>query len=96
MVLEFIAPLPKEFELQLIARAFGPNAEKEFEVRVGNNISKFNLSEIDELRTFKIKNPDESNILRIKVPNPISPRKLMQGEDDRNLGLGLVELKVIY
>ena len=92
---EFAAPLPSEFELRLTGHAFGPNVNNEFEVFVGSNSKKFKLSETDGERIIRLKNPGRSQIIRIKIPNAISPKVLGLGDDERNLGIGFVKMQLV-
>ncbi|MCL2657710.1 MAG: hypothetical protein FWD62_09865 [Betaproteobacteria bacterium] len=92
---KFVGPLPGEFDLHLVARAFGPNVDGEFEVSVGADSSKFRLSTNDEERVIKLKNPEGARVVRIKIPNAISPKSLGLSGDDRNLGIGFVEMKIV-
>lgn len=95
VLFEFAGPLPNEFELHLIAHAFGPNVDGEFEASVGANTSKFRLSANDEEKIIKLNNPEGARVVRIKIPNAISPKALGLSGDDRNLGIGFVEMKVV-
>jgi len=95
VMFEFESPLPNEFELHLIAHAFGPNVGGEFEVSVGGGASKFRLSEHDEEKIIKLENPSGSRRILIKIPNATSPKALGLSGDDRDLGIGLVKLKIV-
>jgi phosphoglycerol transferase len=92
---EFAAPLPGEFEIHLVARAFGPNAGSEFEASVGESSAKFRLSTNDEKTIIKLKNPEGVRVVRIKIPNPVSPKALGLSGDDRYLGIGFVEMRIV-
>jgi phosphoglycerol transferase len=95
VIFEFTSSLPNEFEIHLVAHAFGPNLEKEFEASIGNYHIKFSLSAIDEKRVIRLENPNGSNVLRFKIPNAASPKELGLSNDDRNLGIGFVEMKIV-
>jgi len=95
VVFEFAGALPSKFEIQLVAHAFGPNIDKEFEASVGDNAANFSLSANYEKQMIRLDNPEGSNILRFKIPNAASPKALGLSGDDRNLGMGFVEMKIV-
>lgn len=92
---EFAGSLPSEFEIHLVAHAFGPSVDKEFAALVGDDAVKFNLSANDELKIIRLNNPKGSNTLRFNIPNAVSPKALGLSGDDRNLGIGFVEMKIV-
>lgn len=92
---EFSGPLPGEFELQFFANAFGPNIDKEFKVSIGDSSADFMLKASNEQKVIRLKNEAGSNILRFEVPNAVSPKALGLSGDDRNLGIGFVEMKIL-
>ena len=92
---QFLAPLPQEFDLYIIANAFGPNITGEFDASIGASSVRFKLLENVEERVVRLKNPEGRKILEIKIPNPISPKELGLSGDDRRLGIGLVDIKII-
>lgn len=91
----FDKKLPKTFEVHLTARAFGPNIGKDFEAKVGDKLVKFNLNDSDEIKIMEFYNPLELETLQIKIPFPASPKELGASSDDRKLGIGIVELRII-
>lgn len=93
--LEFERPLPKKFSVVLLASAFGPNEGKEFVARIGTSAATFTLKHQEELRHFDLDNPEGLRTLTIEVPNPISPKELGTGPDERPLGIGLVALTIV-
>lgn len=95
VVFEFVAPLPSQFEIHLVANAFGPNVDAEFEASVGDSIAKFRLSANREMKIIKLENPKGSRVIGIKIPNAISPRALGVSGDERNLGIGFVEMRIV-
>lgn len=95
VVFEFAGSLPSKFEIHLVAHAFGPNVGKEFEASIGDDAVKFILSANDEQKIIHLNNPKGSNVLRFKIPNAISPKALGLSGDDRNLGIGFVEMKIV-
>jgi len=94
VVIEFTTPLPEKFTVRLIASAFGPNAEKDFTMHVGKSSKTFKIVGQPEDQTIEFTNPERSNVLTINVPFPISPKEIGVSEDERKLGIGLVQLKV--
>jgi phosphoglycerol transferase len=95
VVFEFAGALPSEFEIQLVANAFGPNVDKEFMASVGNGATNFSLSANSEKKIIRLENPEGSNVLRFRIPNAVSPKALGLSGDDRNLGIGFVEMKIV-
>lgn len=95
VVFEFTYPLPGKFNLQLTAHAFGPNVGREIEVHVGTSVTKFKLDSTDEERVLTLNNPERSKEIRINIPNPTSPKALGINADERNLGIGFVEMKIV-
>lgn len=92
---QFSNPLPEKFDLALTAKAFGPNSGEEVEIHVGSYMQKIKLTDADEKIVIHLKNPENSNVLQIKIPYPTSPKALGLSEDERNLGVGLVEMRII-
>ena len=98
VVFEFNTPLPERFDLHLNARAFGPNIGKDFKVDAGGGVAVFRFTDSsDQKKILTIHNQAGSKILKINIPNPISPKLLSNGQssDDRNLGIGFVEMKIV-
>ncbi|MDP3559385.1 MAG: hypothetical protein Q8R79_03415 [Legionellaceae bacterium] len=93
--IQFNHPLPNKFKIQLVAHAFGPNIDKPFYVQVGNDIHPFHLTAANSTLSFKIDNLENANTININIPEPTSPQELgLSNEDDRKLGIGLVQLKI--
>ena len=92
---KFSNPLPEKFDLVLIAKAFGPNSGEEVEIHVGSYMQKIKLTDADEKIVIHLKNTEKSNVLQIKIPYPTSPKALGLSGDERNLGVGLVEMRII-
>lgn len=95
VIFEFAGSLPSRLEVHLVAHAFGPNADKEFEASLGGEVAKFRLSENGEQQIIHLNNPKGSNVLRFKIPSAMSPKALGLSGDDRNLGIGFVEMKIV-
>lgn len=94
VVIEFTTPLPEKFIVHLTASVFGPNADKDFTMNVGNSSNTFRMAGQPEDKEIKFTNPNKSNILTISVPSPVSPKEIGFNEDTRKIGIGLIKLKV--
>ena len=94
LIFEFAGSLPSKFQIQLAAKAFGTNVDKEFEASVGDDVAKFSLSANVEQKMIRLNNPKGSNVLRFKIPTAVSPMALGLSDDDRSLGIGFVEMKI--
>ena len=92
---KFSNPLPEKFDLVLTAKAFGPNSGEEVEIHAGSYMQKIKLTDADKEIVIHLENPDNSNVLQIKIPYPTSPKALGLSGDERNLGVGLVEMRII-
>ena len=93
--LEFAAPLPEKFAVHLVAHAFAADVGKEFVARVGNSTAKFTLGDFAEERVLEFSNPTRSKTIEIEIPAPASPKSLGYNGDDRSLGIGLKELRIV-
>ncbi len=93
--LEFAAPLPEKFAVHLVAHAFAADVGKEFVARVGNSTAKFTLGDSAEERVLEFSNPTRSKTIEIEIPAPASPKSLGYNGDDRSLGIGLKELRIV-
>ena len=83
---KFSNPLPEKFDLALTAKAFGPNSGEEVEIHAGSYMQKIKLTDADKEIVIHLENPDNSNVLQIKIPYPTSPKALGLSDDERNLG----------
>ena len=92
---EFSMPLPEKFELQLLAHAFGANVGKEFVVQVGEQERRFTLGAGSEARVLELANPTGGRTLVFRVPLPVSPKELGMGQDERRLGIGIAEMRIV-
>lgn len=94
VVIEFCEPLPERFRLSIIAQTFGPNVGRNFVIRIGNTTQEFRLGTSSSECVLEISNRERSKLVKLIVPQPVSPRELGLGGDGRQLGLGLVELRI--
>jgi phosphoglycerol transferase len=95
VTLEFSDPLPPRFTIHLLAQAYGPNAGKLFVAHVGDSTIEFTLSASPETKVLEILNPRRSRVIKIDVPFAISPKELGASADERKLGLGFIELRIV-
>jgi hypothetical protein len=87
---KFLYPLPKKFELKIRLLAFGPNANRDTNIKVCEETKAITPSDRMEsfMLTFTPQKPCSS--LEIKVPFPISPKEINPLDSDtRTLGLGI-------
>lgn len=94
VTLQFTRPLPKVFTLEINAKAFGPNQDRAFEVKVDDRRYPLKLSAEMETYSLKIENPDEVSELTIKVPQATSPEQLGVSTDKRKLGIGVQQIVI--
>lgn len=92
---DFSQALPARFELRLRAHAFAGNAGKDFVARVAGQSVRFQLGASDEDRVLEFSNPAGARTLTIDVPSPVSPQELGMGKDDRRLGIGFAEIRIV-
>lgn len=92
--LQLATPVTGHLQILLEARAFGPNVGQRFTLQLGDQEQTFTLG--DETREilldFELSGPAQR--IRIKVPQPISPRELGMSTDDRLLGIALHKLQI--
>lgn len=94
VIFEFLNPLPEKFTVRITAGAFGPNVGEDFIIQVGNNSTKFKLTSLPEEKIFNFNSPGGNKEIKIKIPSPISPKKLGINDDERNLGIGFIKLEI--
>ncbi len=94
--IEFNDPLPESFDLVITAKAFGPNANKPIPVRVGDEEQALMLGNDVSTTTLRFSNPTRSSTLVIVPPDPVSTNEgNILGHSPRQLGIGMVEIKVV-
>ncbi|EXU75523.1 phosphatidylglycerol--membrane-oligosaccharide glycerophosphotransferase [Erwinia mallotivora] len=93
--IHFRDPLPKEFELELTARAFAANSQQTFTVKVGKVTKEFSLGKDDNTVRLHFTLTQQADSIEIQPP---SPQETTEGAIDgfkaRKLGIGLTSLKV--
>ena len=78
-----------------MARAFGPNAQLPFTMRIGKETQTFRLaSDITVVTPLPFTTDGSVRTITIEIPQPTSPRQLGQGNDDRQLGIALMQLTI--
>ena len=94
--LEFSKPLPRKFNIELSARAFGPNLRENFVLRIGSYSHPFKIQKYPEFEKIiiPVENFSRLSSLEIDIPKPISPEELGVGDDKRKLGIGITNLQV--
>lgn len=92
--LHLTTPVSGKIQLELDARAFGPNIDQPFTLELGGQERQFTLGgDAREVRlTFDLSEPAQR--IRIRVPHPVSPRELGLSTDDRPLGVALKQLLI--
>ncbi|MNC64864.1 phosphoglycerol transferase I [compost metagenome] len=94
--IEYARPLPAKFDLVITAKAWGPNANQPIPVRVGDKEQILTLGNDVTTTTLHFDNPSHSSTLVIVPPAPESTNEgNILGHSPRQLGIGMVEIKVI-
>lgn len=94
--IKFNKQLPKKFNLQLEASAFGPNSNVPTTIRVGKVRKTLIVSGPNPQSYILEFAGAKSDILEIIPPKPTAPNDLDSANGDkRKLGLGLVTLKLM-
>ncbi len=94
--IEYKEPLPEKFDLVITAKAYGPNANKPIPVRVGESEQVLTLDNDVTTTTLHFDNPTRSNTLIITPPDPQTTNEgNILGHSPRQLGIGMVEIKVV-
>ncbi len=89
VVLTFGKVLPEDFKVTFTALAYGPNAGKDFEMKVGSQTQIFQLTPGFQTVSLNFKNVLNQKRMTIVVPEPTIP-----AGGDRELGIGLVEFNI--
>lgn len=92
--MDFSEPLPREFELKIVAHAFGPNIDQQVGLRVGAFRTEFIVgAQLTEV-CLPIYLDGLATSIEIIPPYPCSPKELGMGSDDRLIGIGLCSLTI--
>jgi len=85
--------LPKNFELTIEGRAFGPNAGQVTTIVCGKVKQPLLLT--GDLRSHTLKFTEvNSNVIVFEIPQPTAPSALGNNTDSRKLGIGLTKLTI--
>ena len=93
-------PLPREFTVELKAKAYGKNIGKPIAMKIGSYSRSFTLkSEGEEVKLHMI-NPDRQSTLTITPPSPELSNEgnyigFPANAPPRKLGIGLIELRIV-
>ncbi|CAN7711048.1 sugar translocase [Pseudoduganella sp. LjRoot289] len=93
--LDFIEPLTKRFTLVLTVQPFGPNTGKAMIVRIGKQQHSVTL--LPGAQSYRLPvdlGQDSARSIVLVPPQPVSPRELNAGADERKLGIGLVKFAI--
>ena len=94
LTLVFREALPSKFTLILgVNDLFGPNLNQSIAVEVGDWSGTF-PGEVNENIELGISNSKVTNIVKIKIPYPVTPMSYIGGHDDRLLGIRLKKLGI--
>lgn len=92
----FKEPLPEEFDLMMDVRAFAGNVGANFFVEIGNSSFPFEVKKDFTSVKIRIINRLKLNHFNIKIPHPISPKEMGDGNDDRKLGIAIRSLEITW
>ena len=94
--IKFDSTLPAFFRLDArVMRVFGENAKTPILVRVGKEERSVLVSAPNTRISLEFHTDGKTNTIEIIPPKPQSPKQLGLGNDDRLLGLGFSQLKII-
>ena len=94
LTLVFREALPSKFTLILgVNDLFGPNLNQPISVEVGDWSGTF-PGEVNENIELGISNSKVTNIVKIKIPHPVTPMSYIGGHDNRLLGIRLKKLGI--
>jgi phosphoglycerol transferase len=94
VVIRFCEPLPERFKLSLKAYAIGPNAERTFVISTGYRLSEFSLGTSAADKILEIANPERSNVITLRVPQPATMESWGPKIDNTQFGVVLVDLRI--
>ena len=91
---ELTSFLPRKFNLNLTAGAFGPNVDLPFTVRIGTVIQTFRLPGTMVTVSLPFVTDGKQRTITIDVPRPTAPADIGVNRDVRHLGILLKEMKI--
>ena len=95
VTLRFDQPLPTRFKLKVVARAYGPNAEKPITLLLGKRKESMIFKTLDSRQSLEVNLKTPIDTLTFVVPKPTSPADMKESADDRKLGIGLVNVLLL-
>lgn len=90
----FIKPLPKKFILEIKAIPFGPNISKPTIIKVGTEEKTIIVDGKQTTFYLEFENFVDADAIQIKAPSSKLKSPLLHSHDARNLGVGLIYLKI--
>lgn len=90
----FVAALPRKLNVYLTARAFGPNAGKDFVMRVGQQEKRFRLPYTPVELKLRFDTDGAQRTIEVDVPHAVSPEELGSPGDPRKLGMGVHSMEI--
>lgn len=94
VVIRFCEPLPERFKLSLKAYAIGPNVGRNFVISTGSRLNEFSLGGAAADRILEIVNPERSNVIKLRVPQPAAMESWGPKMDNTLFGVVLVDLRI--
>lgn len=94
VTLHFAKPLPARLNLFLTMQAFGPNAGKDVVVRIGDVEKRIRVQPSPSEIYLAFDTDGTQRSVTIVVPEPVTPKSMGHGVDERTLGLGLLRVEV--
>ncbi|HVY15495.1 MAG TPA: polysaccharide deacetylase family protein [Rhodopila sp.] len=96
VMFRFFDALPLKFRLELTCMAFGPNANRPIRIEIGECERTFTPIAASGTYRINVALDRPERTIRIRPPAPTSPGSLDERiQDDRLLGIGFVELKIV-
>ena len=92
--LHFANPLPQKLNILLRANAFPPKTDQEFVLVVGGQRRPFRLTGTAQDRFFQFDTGGAEQVVKIEIPDPVTPRAMGMGPDDRLLGIAFTSIEI--
>lgn len=86
------APLPAMGTFAITARGFGPNAVRPTTIRLGAIEHKVTFGPNDTTCVIEHQSFTSITMIEFVPPQPVSPKELGVGNDERRLGIGLIRM----
>jgi hypothetical protein len=94
VVFRFNRPLPEHFTLVIVMHAYRPNIGAPITVTAGTVQATFTAQAQPQTYALNFNLTEPTDTLTFTVPEPVRPRDLGIGEDERRLGLGFGALQI--